>query len=115
METAVVAKGVLYHRCLPDAGNSLEAEWQALFQALDVAEDLAVRDLLLLGDAAEVIAKASGRLRPKGPRDEERLEQFHGAVRRFDKVRLRHVKRTQNLAGIALSKLEHEPRRTLER
>ncbi len=103
MATAVVAKGVTYDRPAVGTGTSLEAEWLALFQAIDVAAQLGVQDLILWGDAAEVIARASGRLRAKTARDLERLEQFNKAAERFARIRLRHVKRNQNLAGIALA------------
>ena len=103
METAVVAGGVADHRPSVGHGTSLEAEWLALFHALDVAHQRGVRDVILLGDAAQLVALASGRAKARSERDRDRVERFREAARGFDRVRLRHVKRTQNLAGIALA------------
>jgi ribonuclease HI len=104
METAVVAAGITYHQPCAGTGTSLEAEWLALFQALEVAADLGVKDLVLIGDAADVIAKAAGRAPPRAKRERDYAARFEMAARGFDRVRLRHVKRTQNLAGIALAR-----------
>ena len=108
MEVAVVARGVTYSQAALGFGTSLEAEWQALFRALEIATALGLRDLILLGDSAEVIAKAAGRLKARTTEDQFRVERFRAAAADFEKVRLRHVIRTQNLAGIALSRRRGE-------
>ena len=107
METAVVAGGVAYHRPSLGHGTSLEAEWLALFHALDVARERGVRHAILLGDAAQIVAQASGRSKARSEGDRNNVERFKEAARGFDRVRLRHVKRTQNLAGIALDRLRN--------
>ena len=109
METAVVAGGVIYHQPSAGTGTSLDAEWLALFQALDVAEMRGARDLVLMGDAASVVAKVAGRTRSRSKGDHENVARFRKAAERFDRVRLRHVKRSLNLAGIALTKLRNDP------
>lgn len=109
MEIAVVARGVTYCQPDPGFGTSLEAEWQALFRALEIATALGVRDLILLGDSAELIAKATGRLKARTIEDQHRVERFRTATLSLDRVRLRHVTRNQNLAGIALVRRRSEP------
>ena len=99
MESAVVARGTLDHRPDLGQGTSEQAEWHALFHALDVARALGARDVLLLGDAIGVIDQATGAARCRSPALRDRFDQ---AIKDFDRVRVRHVKRTQNLAGIAL-------------
>lgn len=97
---AAVVGGVVHHRSA-GVGASHEAEWSALLYALDVAAVLAVRDVVLVGDSANVIAQANG----AKCRSPELLVAFHASASRFDRVRVRHVRRGQNLAGIALDKL----------
>ncbi len=89
METAVVVRGQEYVRRDLGPGGSLEAEWLALLDAVRIANELGLTDPVFLGDSLAVIARARHPAAAPGP------------------VRLRHVKRTQNLAGIALARL-HE-------
>ena len=100
MEAAVVAGGETY--LFPDlgVGNSEQAEWAALLRALDVAETLGARDILLLGDSSNVIGQANGTLRARGAP----LEDFRTRAARFERVTVRHIGRKQNLAGIALER-----------
>ena len=71
----------------------------------DVAESTGERDLVLLGDSAGVIAQANGAAKC---RNAAYLEQFQFAAAAFDRVRLRYIRRNQNLAGIALGKLDEQ-------
>lgn len=105
MEAAVVAKGSLYHRIGLGNGSSEEAEWLALLYALEVAANLKLRQILLLGDAAGVIAQVTGTAKCR--RFPNHLTQFRLETGRFACVRVRHVRRAQNLAGIALGQI-HE-------
>ncbi len=100
MTVAVVARGVVHHRCAGH-GSSHEAEWAALLYALDVASTLGVRDVVLVGDAANVVAQANG-AKCASP---DLLAAFRQSAQAFDRVHVRHVRRGQNLAGIALAKL----------
>ena len=102
MQAAVVARGVIHHVADLGHGTSERAEWLALLHGLRVAELAGERDIVLLGDAAGVIAQANGSAKC---RNSEYLEQFHAAAAGFDRVRLRYIRRNQNLAGIALAKL----------
>jgi ribonuclease HI len=112
MELAIVAGGLSYHEAEVGPGSSLEAEWRALFRALEIGSSLGVSDLTLLGDSAEVIGKAAGRLRTRTAQDQRWVEQFREATAGFVKVRLKHVRRSQNLAGIALTLRRKEPWRS---
>lgn len=100
IEVAVVARGAVHH-CLAGQGTSHEAEWAALLHALEVARELGVRDVLLVGDCANVIAQANG-ARCRSP---ELLAAYQDSMRDFARVRLRYIRRGQNLAGIALARL----------
>lgn len=102
METAVATRGQVWHRHDIGHGTNDEAEWQALLGALDVASELGARDIVLLGDSALIVAQASGMQRPG------RFASFHASylakAAAFTRVRIRRIKRAQNLAGIALAK-----------
>lgn len=103
METAVAACGKVWHRPGIGHGTNDEAEWQALLDALDVAGELGAADIVLLGDSALVVAQASGTLKPRPA-----FAAFHARYLErsaaFARIRIRQIKRAQNLAGIALAK-----------
>ncbi|HEX8553848.1 MAG TPA: reverse transcriptase-like protein [Sphingomonas sp.] len=101
METAVVAAG--HATIIADAGlgSSEDAEWLALLHALRIAQGYD-REVVLLGDSRSVIAQATGtgRVRDTGI--------AHLATLRAlapERLRIRWIKRQQNLAGIALARL----------
>ncbi len=102
MELAVVAGGRSHIARELGAGTSMDAEWLALIAAAELAYSLRLADAVLLGDAAAVIAQASGRVRVPAPY--VRHSAAFSAVPRAGRLRLRYVKRTQNLAGILLEK-----------
>jgi ribonuclease HI len=101
IEIAVVARGEAHIRRDIGHGTSMDAEWMALIHALEIARSLGSRDTVLLGDAAAVIAQAGGaaRCRGAGVRHLARFRDLAGA----QPPRIRYIKRTQNLAGIALA------------
>lgn len=103
METAVAARGRVWHRAAIGHGTNDQAEWHALLDALDVASELGAADLVLLGDSALVVAQANGTQRPGAA-----FAAFHASYQdkaaRFARVRIRRIKRAQNLAGIALQR-----------
>jgi len=105
METAVVDRGRLYLRPNAGLGTSDRAEWLALLDALRIAGDLGERDILLLGDALGVIDQAVNGARCASPDLRECRDRFEQGSRLFERLRLRHVKRSHNLAGIALGQL----------
>lgn len=104
MEWAVVVGGCVHVEQALGPGTSMEAEWLALIAALRLAVTLELADVTLLGDAAAVIAQATGRVRvPVAYR--RHLETFTQLPRPAGRLRLRYIRRTQNLAGIALARL----------
>lgn len=103
MEIAVVAGGRAHVTRQLGAGTSMEAEWLALIAAARLALAQAYRESILLGDCLPVIRQAGGRARTP-PALRHHLLTFQALVPPGSALRLRHVKRTQNLAGIALEK-----------
>ena len=102
MQAAAVVRGAVHHVADLGHGTSEQAEWLALLHALRIAEIAGERDIILLGDAAGVIAQANGTAKC---RNAASLEQFQMEVAKFDRVRVRYIRRNQNLAGIALGQL----------
>ena len=102
MEIAVVAAGRTTVVRDLGHGTSEQAEWLALTRALEVARSLGT-DFVLVGDAADVVAKANGATEYRGAaRDHvERYRVLAGG----NPPRVRLVKRSHNLAGIALARL----------
>ena len=109
METAVVAGGILHHRTGLGHGSSEQAEWLALLDALQVAKALGATAVEALGDSAAVINQARGVSKCRKPENRRFLETCGEEARHFASVRVRHVKRTQNLAGIALARARDWP------
>lgn len=105
MEVAVVAAGKLHHKRGLGVGSSHKAEWLALFHALDVARAMGETRVVLLGDSAAVIDQVNGHPRPRDAEIGGFLARFREEARFFETLRLRHVRRTQNLAGIALARM----------
>jgi len=103
IEVAVVAAGRTHLFRDIGYGTNGDAEWLALIHALRIARTLGTEDFVLLGDAVAVIGPASGTVRCRGAAAGH-LEAFRDlAGTRVP--RLRYVKRSQNLAGIALARL----------
>jgi len=102
METAVVVAGQPFVVRGLGAGTSMTAEWLALIAAARRAADLGLADAVLLGDAAAVIAQANGRVRCP-PAHVAHHAAFLAAVPPAARWRVRYVKRSQNLAGVALA------------
>jgi ribonuclease HI len=102
MELAVVIAGQAHIRRDLGPGSAMDAEWLALIEAMRLACERDLADPVLLGDAAAVIAQATGKIRCP-PAFAHHLEAFRRLPRPAGRVRIRYVKRTQNLAGIALS------------
>jgi ribonuclease HI len=104
MEIAVVAQAETHIlRDLGQGGND-DAEWLALIHAVKLARSLGLVDYVLLGDAATVIAQASGRAKPRGVGIAHRAA-LQTLLAGNAPPRVRHIKRAQNLAGIALARL----------
>jgi len=106
METAVVVQGRDYVRQGLGPGSAMEAEWLALLHAVEIARASGVVTPVFCGDSLAVIGQASGTVACRNWSRE-----YLKALTEFDypaaSLRLRHVGRSQNLAGIALARL-HE-------
>lgn len=104
MEIAVVAAG---RTCiLRDLGHgtSTDAEWLALIHALKVAQSLDKPDFVLIGDAAGIIRQTNGTAKCPGA-GIGHLERFRALASEARPPHIRYIKRSQNLAGIALARL----------
>lgn len=105
MQTAIVAGGRLYHQDQLGDGDNNDAEWLALIHALGVARSLGVADVTLLGDSALVVQQATGIAACRSARFSQRLAEFHALATGFERLRIRYIRRSQNLAGIALERI----------
>ena len=102
IEAAVVVRGTTHLYEDMGSGTSNDAEWLALILALELAQSLGLNDIILVGDALDVIQEAkrtlnSGRAKPG------HASTFLSLAVKAPRVRMRWIKRTQNLAGIALA------------
>lgn len=102
MRAAVVARGVAYRQD-GGLGTSSDAEWHALLFALDIAGRLGAADIVLVGDSANVIAQAAGTAKVRASAQPHK-RRFDAASAAFARIRLRAIRRAQNLAGIVLQK-----------
>ena len=103
METAVVVRGQAYLQRDLGPGTTLDAEWLALLHALRIARELGLRNIVMVGDSVTVIDQANGAGKCRGD-SLRHLEAFR-ALASGNPPRIRYIKRTQNLAGIALARL----------
>ena len=104
METAVVIRGHSYIRTGLAAGDSNEAEWLALIHAAEIAIDLALNDVVFVGDSSLVINQARGTWKCRSSAFMICQAQFRALEQRLPQISLRHVPRSKNLAGIALQR-----------
>lgn len=102
MEIAVVIGGVAHIE--PDVGHggSFDAEWLALIAAMRLAQARGLSDILLLGDSMSVVLQASGTARTRGD-GAPYLSMLRTLVGDRPMPPIRAIKRSQNLAGIALA------------
>jgi ribonuclease HI len=106
MELAVVALGQAHILRDIGHGSSADAEWLALIHAHRIARSLGAANVVLLGDAAAVVAQANGVAKCRGVAVAHRRA-FLALAPDGKPPHVRHIKRTQNLAGIALARLHH--------
>jgi len=104
MELAAVVRGEAYVQRDAGQGSSFDAEWLALGFALSIAISIGLTDFVLLGDCATVVAQANGAAKSRGAARDHR-ERIIAMMPEGVKLRVRQIKRSQNLAGIALAKL----------
>lgn len=91
------------------AGDNADSEWLAALDALALAVQLGATEVILIGDSRMVIDQASGRAPRVPARFDGHLARFHELSAQIGRVRLRHVRRNHNLAGIALERAMDNP------
>ncbi len=106
METAVVVKGRAYVMRDLGPGTSMDAEWLALIRAVEVAGELGLQRPLFLGDSLTVVGQANGTAKCSSG-SAGHLLALATLTMAAAPLHVRHVKRTQNLAGIALARLRN--------
>lgn len=104
IEVAAVVRGVAHVRRDVGLGSSFDAEWLALAHAVGIAAALGESNFVLLGDCAGVAAQANGSARCGSAALAHRAR-IMAMLPPGTRLRVRHIKRTQNLAGIALARL----------
>ncbi|MEO5587088.1 MAG: ribonuclease HI family protein [Novosphingobium sp.] len=104
MEVAVVSRGEAHFRDDIGSGDNNEAEWTALLFAVELAVAARVADAIFVGDSMVVVEQARGRWRCRSPHLQPYLTAYQTAAAAIPRVRLRHVPRSKNLAGIALAR-----------
>ena len=103
MEIAIVVGGIAAIDREAGTGSSMDAEWLALIAALRLAQARGQPDFVLLGDAAGVVAQANGAVTARRGAAAH-LAAFRALIGDGPAPRIRHIRRTQNLAGIALAR-----------
>ncbi len=104
IEIAVVVRGVEHIVTGLGPGDNSDAEWMAAIHALHVARDLGAARVDLRGDSMLVVSQARGTVPCRSDSLRAHLKQFQTEAASFETVRLRHIGRAQNLAGIALAR-----------
>ena len=102
IEAAVVARGTTYLFEDLGFGTSNDAEWLALILALELAHSLDLSDIILVGDARDVIQEGN-RILQTGHAKPGHASTFLDLAVKAPRSRIRWIRRTQNLAGIALA------------
>jgi ribonuclease HI len=103
IEVAAVLRGVAQVRDDLGDGTNGDAEWLALIHALECAHASGAIAFDLVGDSVSVIDQASGRAKARSEADRTHLARFQALAAGHAPVRVRWIKRAQNLAGIALN------------
>jgi ribonuclease HI len=102
IEAAVVVRGITHLFDDLGHGTNGDAEWLALICALKLTQSLALVEVELIGDAAEVIHQANMALNT-GRAKHDHAATFLSLYNATPMARIRWIKREQNLAGIALA------------
>lgn len=102
IEASTVIRGVPYLFDDLGHGSNSDAEWLALICALKLTQSLGLADIVLIGDAVEVIQQANAALN-SGRAKHSHAATFLAISAGTPTVRIRWIKRQQNLAGIVLA------------
>ncbi|WCM27168.1 reverse transcriptase-like protein [Sphingomonas sp. QA11] len=104
MEIAVVIGGKAHIQRDLGPGTGMDAEWLALIHAVGLARKLGLTYVVFIGDSVAVVNQANGTAKCRGG-NIQHLEEFRAITSAANPPRIRHIKRSQNLAGIALARL----------
>ena len=102
LEAAVVVRGVTHLFDDLGYGTSSDAEWMALISALNLTQALGLERIQFVGDSLEVVRQANRAL-TSGQVSNGHAATFLNLTVDARPVRIRWIKREQNLAGIALA------------
>ncbi|QAY77569.1 reverse transcriptase-like protein [Sphingosinicella sp. BN140058] len=102
IDVAVVLRGQSHIRTTIATGDNNDAEWRALLFALELALAAGLDDVRFVGDSKLVIDQAAGRLPCRSAHLRDFCDEFRTRAAAIPRLRLTHVRRAQNLAGIAL-------------
>jgi ribonuclease HI len=105
MQAVVVIRGTVYHSPNIGYGDNNDAEWLAIIYAAELALKHGHRDVILIGDATVIVNQANGKVKCRGDNLRGHLANFLTLQSQFDRMRIRYVNRSQNLAGIVLDKI----------
>lgn len=102
IEVAVVVRGSVHRFDDLGYGTSADAEWLALICALELSQSMGLANIEVIGDAAGVIAQANRALKTNQASCDHTASLL-ALASKAPPARIRWIKRTQNLAGIALA------------
>jgi len=103
IDVAAVVGGTEHVRLGIATGDNNEAEWRALLYALDLAIEAGAAEATFLGDSVLIIEQARGRWPCRSAHLQPFHSAFHARSQAVPRLRLRHVPRSRNLAGIVLA------------
>ncbi len=108
MEAAVVSKDGSIKVHTPDLGHGTnnEAEWLGFLWAVGLAIKNGYKDVEIIGDSNLVIQQAKGAWQCNSPKLKEYLAQFREVQSSLKSLKLTHVRRHLNLAGIYIEELQ---------
>lgn len=102
IEVAVVVRGEIHLFDGLDPGTNADAEWLALIRAVELSQALGLAEAELIGDARQIVDEANAILRGAWARPGH-ASAFLALATKAPPMRIRWIKRAQNLAGIALA------------
>ena len=102
IEAAVVVRGTAHLFEDLGYGTCSDAEWLALISALKLTQSLSLTDVTLIGDSIEVVRKAN-KVLSTGHASHPHAETFLSLATKLQPLKIRWIKREQNLAGIFLA------------
>ncbi len=97
-----MVRGVSYLYDDLGQGTNSDAEWLALISALKMTQSLGLTGTVFIGDSAEVVQQANSAL-SSGHAPHAHAISFLTLAADSPQMRVRWIKRQQNLAGIVLA------------